>query len=155
MHENDDIKNEKNPQFTISLTELTLMSFACRWINVHLIIYNIFSAFLLNDWGYLIHPHSCRIFRKYQLFQTVISYMFHVVLTLTSTLTHYFTSNHDKFISMSTIYCYRSNTLKFRSMKNNSAFNKSIQLPEGLSTVRNIKHLAGNQDNLSFITFQI
>ena len=81
--------------------------------------------------------------------------MFRVVLTLTSTLTHYFTSNHDKFISMSTIYCYRSNTLKFRSMKNNSAFNKSIQLPEGLSTVRNIKHRDGNQDNLSFITFQI
>ena len=25
------------------------MSFACRWINVHLIVYNIFSAFLLND----------------------------------------------------------------------------------------------------------
>ena len=49
MHENDDIKNEKNPQVTISLTELTLMSFACRWINVHLIVYNIFSAFLLND----------------------------------------------------------------------------------------------------------
>ena len=40
-------------------------------------------------------------------------------------------------------------------MKNNSAFNKSIQLPEGLSTVRNIKHRDGNQDKLSFITFQI
>lgn len=40
-------------------------------------------------------------------------------------------------------------------MKNNSAFNKSIQLPEGLSTVRNIKHRDENQDKLSFITFQI
>ena len=56
MHENDDIKNEKNPQVTISLTELTLMSFACRWINVHLIVYNIFSGFFIERLGILYPP---------------------------------------------------------------------------------------------------